>query len=163
MTSEQDSALVEELTRAIFDAEDTSSGDHVGTVIYSAEHAFYDIQEGESETDACRKWALGVCGDAAQAILPIIHRLTTEAHDAGVAEAHAWRDIASAPKDGKLVLLTFDDARICIGAWERHEDSSYPFVWKDSYGSVIVRGWKDDPEPTHWQPLPSPPASSDGG
>jgi hypothetical protein len=71
-----------------------------------------------------------------------------------------WRDISEAPKDGTLVLIAFTengDDRIRLAAWEAHSDSSYPFVWKTPGGSILVREWKDDPEPTHFMFLPDPP------
>lgn len=71
-----------------------------------------------------------------------------------------WRSMETAPKDGSFMLLLFGDDRVRLGAWERHEDSSYPFAWKDVYGSVIVRGWKDDEEPARWHPLPDIPAAT---
>jgi hypothetical protein len=64
-----------------------------------------------------------------------------------------WRPIETAPKDGTEVLLLLDYG-IHIGSWQSHGDVSYPFVWKDQSGSVLVRGWKDDPEPIGWMPLP---------
>jgi hypothetical protein len=64
-----------------------------------------------------------------------------------------WRPIETAPKDGTEVLLLLDYG-IHIGSWQSHGDVSYPFVWKDQSGSVLVRGWKLDPEPVGWMPLP---------
>jgi hypothetical protein len=70
-----------------------------------------------------------------------------------------WKPIETAPKDGTAVLLYFSNSphQIWIGAWVRHSDPSYPFVWRDPTGSILVREWKDDVPPTHWMPLPEPP------
>ena len=71
-----------------------------------------------------------------------------------------WRDIASAPKDGTTVDLwcepfdafevgnacRFTDAKFEGGSWRIH---------------VVMKGWQSIEEywrPTHWQPLPEPPA-----
>ena len=68
-----------------------------------------------------------------------------------------WRPMDSAPLDGTPILL-FLRWRCQIGAWLPYFDRSYPMAWQDPIaGGVLVREWKDDPEPTHWQPLPQPP------
>lgn len=51
-----------------------------------------------------------------------------------------WQAIETAPKDGRWML-----------GWET--DLGY-FVWRDGPG--LITG--EDPAPTHWMPLPSPPA-----
>lgn len=56
-----------------------------------------------------------------------------------------WRDIASAPKDGRWILLGSYASR-CMGYWD--DD------WRDQRGDM--RG------PTHWMPLPAPPARGEG-
>lgn len=73
--------LVERVAKAICDAEDSQSGDHVGTVIYASEHLFYEVAPGETEAEACRRATMGVCRDAARAAIteaisavePILH------------------------------------------------------------------------------------------
>lgn len=73
-------------------------------------------------------------------------------------EASGWRDIATAPKDGHTEILVFD----------RHSGITSQAVWKSQHGYFAGGGWYDAPftgdsrrlaNPTHWQPLPSPPAS----
>jgi hypothetical protein len=71
-----------------------------------------------------------------------------------------WQPIALAPH-GTMVLVAFQDGRRRIGAYDHHNDSSYPMVWKDPNGSVLARPWKDDPEPTHWMPLPASPHNTE--
>ena len=84
---------------------------------------------------------------------PDIFALTYEAEDPAVApSAQGWRDIASAPKDA--VVLVYDDGYIGKGMTNAMDQ------WLD------VEVGRDDaifnPPPTHWMPLPDPPASDPG-
>lgn len=69
----------------------------------------------------------------------------------------AWKSIESAPKDGTAVLLYFpdgywaDDRNIAIGFWGiggGWYDSESASTSMTAFGS----------HPTHWRPLPDPPA-----
>jgi hypothetical protein len=55
----------------------------------------------------------------------------------------SWRDIETAPKDGKDVLLANDEG-LHVGWWSMNE-----WRYKNFYVSIK--------SPTHWQPLPEPP------
>lgn len=71
----------------------------------------------------------------------------------------AWRPIESAPKDGTKVLLLFPGGESCVAAWWECGDFS---KWKIAH--VTGYEWEsitDDFPPTHWQPLPPPPAAAD--
>ena len=57
-----------------------------------------------------------------------------------------WQPIETAPKDGRPIIVT-DGAAVYGSAWWHGRDS----VWLDCDGCT----------PTHWMPLPAPPA--DGG
>lgn len=74
-----------------------------------------------------------------------------------------WRPIESAPKDGTPILVGRVGSRFVQKAWWNTD----PQVWErdiaacwsvftpeDYYYSVHLL---DDDEPTHWQPLPTPP------
>lgn len=73
--------------------------------------------------------------------------------------AEAWQPIETAPKDGTSVLLLFKGCAIealweCVdsGDWESGLQPSY--YWSSKFD------WFDDgTEPTHWMPLPNPPAT----
>lgn len=69
-----------------------------------------------------------------------------------------WRDIASAPKDGTPIIVA-----------RRHDTFGWVRGWATWEGEGIVSGWisrgfSEVPgnlglaHPTHWQPLPLPPA-----
>lgn len=65
---------------------------------------------------------------------------------------HGWLDISTAPKDGTRILVTTKSDHIMI-------------VWyEENFG---MNGWVSYPgaygcEPTHWQPLPTPPHGGGG-
>lgn len=76
-----------------------------------------------------------------------------------------WRTIESAPKDGSDVLLYFpleglskDFDCVIICYWREASDNHNGrghWVWQ----SRAVRGYSDEYQPTHWQPLPAAPHS----
>ncbi len=84
-----------------------------------------------------------------------------------------WQPIESAPRDGTDILLVKADAvvpRITVGCWdasfhtewdEEAEDTVYRGAWTD-YG-VESWGYEEYQElhPTHWMPLPAPPADGE--
>lgn len=61
-----------------------------------------------------------------------------------------WRPIDAAPKDGEDVLATDGTAMLVTYWYGPHVGWLYDF---DDYG---VEGW----QPTHWMPLPEPPAGA---
>lgn len=73
---------------------------------------------------------------------------------------HQWRTMESAPRDGTSIL-----AVIC----GRHPDTGHPFIPEvvefneNGYWDNCM--WGDDStrqyDPTHWQPLPSPPGENE--
>jgi hypothetical protein len=75
-----------------------------------------------------------------------------------------WQPIATAPKDGRQLLLFCDDydPAVFVGAYghtelpEGHED--YWEGWSFSE-ELLMSYCSEEPEPTHWQPLPDPPTT----
>lgn len=63
-----------------------------------------------------------------------------------------WQDISSAPKDTTHILL-FDGYQIDIGSYREWKEYGQNYAWYDQQCIPI--------EPTHWQPLPAPPTTSD--
>jgi hypothetical protein len=64
-------------------------------------------------------------------------------------DCNQWRDIDTAPKDGRQVLL-----------WWPYWSHTRPLVghWQVNGGWQAVDALEGDSEPpTHWQPLPAPP------
>lgn len=63
-----------------------------------------------------------------------------------------WRPIETAPKDGRYILLLkpawYHAPRWFVARWQ---DTGLTAGWQHYYG----------PEPTHWMPLPPPPAQED--
>ena len=73
-----------------------------------------------------------------------------------------WRDISTAPKDGRWVLLFSPDATaddcapgVIIGRWCEEDDMPDGGAWWENGAS----GFSIDADPSHWQPLPAPPVS----
>ena len=74
-----------------------------------------------------------------------------------------WRDISTAPKDGTLVdlwcinHLRWDKAgqRVTSVSWGAVSD------WMGNERQDWQHGHGEDFEPTHWMPLPAPPAAMD--
>jgi hypothetical protein len=81
-----------------------------------------------------------------------------------------WQPIGTAPKDGTPILLASpvgNETRISVGFWdaefalgwdEAAERSSWRSAWTD--GTVASFSYEEYTElhPTHWRPLPDPPA-----
>lgn len=78
---------------------------------------------------------------------------------------HQWQDIATAPKDGRMILV------YPSSTWTDDTELDYEVTyWDDqaSYvGGTFVGAWHqfrhpdDYTGPTHWRPLPSPPVPSE--
>jgi hypothetical protein len=80
-------------------------------------------------------------------------RLTSALRPAG--EVREWQPIESAPKDGKWVLLWWPywSSLPVIGLWLHGH-------W---YSDSAVSDSEGNQNPTHWHPLPAPPADAKGG
>lgn len=65
----------------------------------------------------------------------------------------AWRDIGSAPKDTRVIVWNGED--VC----EAENRSDTISGW---WSAEDIRDYENGcwmiPQPTHWQPLPAPPA-----
>lgn len=61
-----------------------------------------------------------------------------------------WQPIETAPKDGKPILGVVDGDVGEISWWNGTYKQHWIFTFDDEYESV---------KPTHWMPLPQPPAS----
>lgn len=63
----------------------------------------------------------------------------------------AWQDIATAPRDGRCILITNGDhLENCF--WDGAMHRQYP--WRNRGGNGWLADW-----PTHWMPLPPAPGS----
>lgn len=69
-----------------------------------------------------------------------------------------WQDIESAPKDGTPVFLWWDGDFAPIARWENNR---WMFAmaqsWPSGFPEQITHAFLGHP-PTHWMPLPEPPA-----
>lgn len=80
--------------------------------------------------------------------------------DSETAARGEWQDIETAPKDGTVVLLAMTDHhRSIFAGWWTHERVMIPY-WKtmSNWGRNLDREY----QPTHWMPLPEPPAPRSG-
>lgn len=62
-----------------------------------------------------------------------------------------WQPIETAPKDGSLIL-TYDGCNSRVVEWWSE------FKYWDYIGDGFYRSEFSDHDPTHWMPLPAPPA-----
>jgi hypothetical protein len=63
-----------------------------------------------------------------------------------------WQPIETAPRDGTLCALRFRD---CLGPYE---SMSAHFLHDDGHWYVVDPPTKVMIDPTHWMPVPEPPA-----
>lgn len=76
-----------------------------------------------------------------------------------------WQDIASAPRDGESVLIWKPDERMVgeymmAAYWDDREGGFIPVGGSNKQGYLSKVTGTPQGYPTHWQPLPSPPASA---
>ena len=68
-----------------------------------------------------------------------------------------WQPIETAPKDGTNIIL-FGEGKVTVGGWVSAEDQGA----EPGEEYLIAAGWWSidlaDNNPTHWMPLPDPPA-----
>lgn len=89
----------------------------------------------------------------------------------GYDDQREWQPIETAPRDRTEILMFREDCGVFLARWISpseflidgdpsdhfsNEDSWYEPDW---FGADFVSGYRvtNDGEPTHWQPLPSPP------
>lgn len=81
--------------------------------------------------------------------------LAYRAARAKIAELEAatqWQPIATAPKDGTMIVLLAENTAVNVGSYSA--DSYNQWRWRRVNGGRIA--------PTHWQPLPQPPQPATG-
>lgn len=78
------------------------------------------------------------------------------------ADVGKWQPIETAPKDEIRVIVCTDGGFVTTARWvpkfsKNHYDFDAPGWFSDSLQDRLFS------EPTHWQPLPSPPTTSTAG
>lgn len=89
---------------------------------------------------------------------PGVQRLVTFAEACAAAaldaaQAQPWQPIATAPKDADVLLLYQDGHGVQPGYWYDLDKSDQVWVAVETQGLTGGRM-----QPTHWRPLPEPPA-----
>lgn len=92
-------------------------------------------------------------------------RTALESHPSPPEGMAGWKPIATAPKDGTLILVHFKSKGVRAVSWdspfhdEVTEENGIWCVDDDKHGPYGLRGYNDDgpTAPTHWMPLPAPP------
>mgnify|MGYP006935488135 CR=1 FL=1 len=104
--------------------------------------------------------------EALRRVADLLDRLST----AG-AETVGWRDIESAPRDGTEVLLAAG-SRVTVGHWTTEEECRVQigdcggvcrcpeYEYQDPTWLSWDGGFTTEHPPTHWMPLPPPPATN---
>jgi hypothetical protein len=83
-------------------------------------------------------------------------------HDPTCAATDKWQPIETAPTDGTRVLVANEH-----GAWmaEHRKHAPSGFYFPNPWRSVLINHWHLERHcslvPTHWQPLPAPPAAQE--
>jgi hypothetical protein len=73
-----------------------------------------------------------------------------------------WRDITTAPKDGTMILVAYDDSAARTGRLEGPRERVYEAGWDEQQATFAARnGFLLHSAATHWMPLP--PAPTDTG
>jgi len=67
-----------------------------------------------------------------------------------------WQDIASAPKDGRLILVATEGQKVGSPAWT----GMYCAYWNNAEHLWLFHRSGYVPNPTHWMPLPKPPVAA---
>jgi len=71
-----------------------------------------------------------------------------------------WQPIESAPKDGKWIIA-FDGEKVMPMVWVNGDEYQPYSGWcygVETWGGVLYDGYNEvSRQPTHWQPLPTPP------
>lgn len=79
------------------------------------------------------------------------------------ADSHpAWQPIATAPKDADTHGMTPTVILGFVADEEHYSPRSREGYWDHALGrwsSVLDPAWTWSPQPTHWMPLPDPPAA----
>jgi len=82
-------------------------------------------------------------------------------HNEAIEKAAGWRDIGSAPKDGRRILIS-DGNDVWAATWLDNSQTKWPWKgWKTDKGIPIGEHAKNPI--THWQPYPSPPVHGERG
>ncbi|MAH32237.1 MAG: hypothetical protein CMG78_09400 [Marinobacter sp.] len=78
-----------------------------------------------------------------------------------------WLPIETAPKDGRLILVSFGIKGVRAVKWDDPYDDNWPVspdngLWcvdDDKHGPYPLRGYTETGvrAPTHWMPMPEPP------
>lgn len=109
----------------------------------------------ESARDAARRMTLEVDDDG-RPYIPAddIEEIAKSILDERNRHKDGWQPIETAPKDGRQRVLLWDGKRVYEGGWGlgRYNRSTreYEAAWISSPNS-------GDTKPSHWQPLPKPP------
>lgn len=85
-----------------------------------------------------------------------MYQLLACAVDLEAALKSPWHPIATAPKDGRWILVYFPEIGVWPALWSTQVyDDGFWSVSDNKFEDRGIRGWSK--EPTHWMPLPSPP------
>lgn len=85
------------------------------------------------------------------------------------AKAGGWQPIETAPKDGRMILVSFGAKGVRAVSWDTpfddvaDDDTGLWCVDDDKHGPYPLRGYSynSPTAPTAWQPLPAPPAQKE--
>ena len=71
----------------------------------------------------------------------------------------AWQDIGTAPRCTRVLVRTAGCSIIDIAEMI---NSANGWIWRTDHNETQESGYFEEGEPTHWMPLPAPPADGAG-
>jgi hypothetical protein len=127
-------------------------GDCLAVMLASDFEAWADQDEETDESGTWKQSAVDACNGVLDAIVALC-REAIRALPAPGAPASPWRDMKSAPKDGRpfLILTSYAPNPVHEASWEKEADA---FLFADGTICTNAIGWMP-------MPLPTPPASKD--
>jgi hypothetical protein len=135
-------------------------------LIAAAKAAIPEAEHPSIETYETWAWQIRTLGEdrrAAYRNIAELHQQLAAERARRESEPSGWRDIGKAPKDGTRIIGFADDGRYkwwSCTRWVNFPDGGCGWIG-ESFTSKPENAWTSIVNPTHWQPLPPPPATQE--
>lgn len=122
-------------------------------------------QKGQREADPDARLLLAASPQAIEVPMTDRNPSTTDLPITDHKVAPGWQPIETAPKDGRCILAYFPNITYYTHAMERYTSYDIDKTRWSQGDSLNEPHWTYGPIkgfPTHWMPLPAPPANTEG-